>query len=354
MFGFSVYLNQDLSREDKQIIHQLASLGFEGIFTSLHIPEDDHDHYDKRLSDLLRIAKKEQLKVMVDISGSTLRTFNLPVENPQAIVDMGIGGLRMDNGISMEQAAALSHYLTVALNASTLLENDYRSLQNFHADFNRIEAWHNYYPRPETGLDAQWFRQKNHWLKQKGMKIVAFASGDSRLRGPLHQGLPTLEDHRHINPLSASLSLLENYCVDRVYIGDPYLSCCVRDQFREWIQNRTLLFRAYSFDKKWDACIFRNDRNRSDPARDVVRSSESRPLYHAMKIPPEHTIPRVRGAITIDNDLYGRYRGEIQLMKRDLPAESRINVIGQIAETDLPLIPFIHAGTKFRIKRIYR
>src|SRR5699024_7221589 len=109
--------------------------------------------------------------------------------------------------------------LIVGLNASTLTEADYEQLIQHGADFSNVEAWHNYYPKPNTGLDGKWFYEKNMWLKSKRFRISAFVPGDRNLRLPLYESLPTLEDHRYQNPLAGSLSLTQNYKVDDVYIG---------------------------------------------------------------------------------------------------------------------------------------
>ena len=72
MFGFSIFMNEPLTEEKKAYIKQMADSGFQGIFTSMHIPEDDPMAYKKRLMALGECAKKHQLDLMVDISGDAL------------------------------------------------------------------------------------------------------------------------------------------------------------------------------------------------------------------------------------------------------------------------------------------
>lgn len=62
------------------------------------------------------------------------------------------------------------------------------------------------------------------------------------------------------------------------------------------------------------------------------------------------TTERKTGSITIDNQLYGRYQGEIQIVKKDLCADTKVNVVGHVIETDLPLLSLIHGGDAFQIK----
>lgn len=351
MFGFSVYLN-DWSQEKEKYIHKMADCGFKGIFTSLHIPEDDVSKYLDRLTHLLEIAKRRDLKLMIDISGDALKHIGLSIDNPLHVLESGINGLRMDGGISWKAIAGLSNRLTVGLNASTLTENDYHQLVQYHADFNNIEAWHNYYPRPETGLDETWFLEKNRRLKSRHFKITAFTPGDEALRLPLYETLPTLEIHRHRSPLASALSLMNNYQVDSVYIGDPDLSNVSRGQFREYLDHNVLLLHAASVCKKWDPYMYREHRNRTDPGKYVIRSETSRMRNRHEDIQPENTELRRKGSITIDNNLYKRYKGELQIVKKELPSDIRVNVIGQIIDSDLPLLELIQSGTKFKITDI--
>ncbi|GGB37148.1 hypothetical protein GCM10011409_13190 [Lentibacillus populi] len=354
MIGFSVFLNEDWSKEKENYVNKMADIGFEGVFTSLHIPEDDVSKYSERLKFLLEMIKARKLKLMIDISNNALKNIGLSLDDPKAIVESGITGLRMDDGIDVEIIANLSHYLTVGLNASTLLEDDYEKLVQHNADFSNIEAWHNYYPRPNTGLDEKWFYEKNSWLKSMRFKLSAFVPGDSSLRLPLYETLPTLEIHRYQNPFYSSLSLLRDYMIDDVYIGDPGLSNETCQQFREYLHHMILLFHATTINDKWISYVYKDHQNRLDVSRDVIRSDQSRILHKNDCLEPENTVLRKKGSITIDNNLYKRYKGELQVVKRVLSSDTKVNVIGQIIDKDLPLLDFIKSGTKFRIKEITR
>lgn len=349
MLGFSVFLTEDWSPEKEDYVNHMVDIGFEGVFTSLHIPEDDVSRYKERLNSLLEIVKARKLKLMIDISGDALEQIGLSLNNPREIIKSGITGLRMDDGIHVETMANVSRYLTVGLNASTLTEADYEQLVANEADFSNIEAWHNYYPRPNTGLDENWFDEKNTWLKNKRLKIAAFAPGDGRLRLPLYETLPTLEIHRCQNPFSSSLSLMQDYMIDDVYIGDPGLTNKTSQQFAEYLQHKILLMHATSVHRKWDSYIYKDHQNRLDVARDVIRSAHSRAAHKNDTIQPENTVLRKKGSITIDNNRYKRYKGELQVVKQELSPDEKVNVIGQIVYKDLPLLDFIQGGMTFKI-----
>ena len=54
---------------------------------------------------------------------------------------------------------------------------------------------------------------------------------------------------------------------------------------------------------------------------------------------------------TMDNDGYGRYSGEVQLVRSDLPADSRVNVVGQVETPWLLLADCVRRGEQFVLTR---
>lgn len=352
MFGFSVFLNEDMTREKEVYMKHMLQSGFEGIFTSIHIPEDDDNKYLERLQKLGFFAKKHGIELVIDISGTALEKLGITFSDLNPLKEMGITAIRMDYGISMENVALVSRAMGVALNASTLTEEDFALLKEYDANFENMEAWHNYYPRPETGLGKRAFHAQNKKLKAAGFRVMAFVPGDGQQRGPLFDGLPTLEKHRSANPLAAALELTTECCCDKVYIGDPGLSQPSREQFSYYLNEGGILFHAFqNTDNKTplSELFYSKHTNRLDAARDVIRSAEAR-LIKKTTIKPDQTTARVKGSITIDNDQYGRYEGEMQLTKVDLPADLRVNVIGRVQPKDMELLAYCKAGQTFKVE----
>ena len=91
---------------------------------------------------------------------------------------------------------------------------------------------------------------------------------------------------------------------------------------------------------------------RPDSPRWLVRYQESRKYAAAGgPVEPAGCGPRPRGTVTMDNRLYGRYSGEIQLIREDLPADERVNVIGRLDERYLLLADCIRRGSRFEMVR---
>ena len=347
MYGFSIFMNTDLDETKRSYIKKMANSGFEGIFTSMHIPEDDVTLYKKRLCDLGKLAQSLHLKLMVDISGDALNRSGFSFEDLEELKAIGVTGLRMDYHISNDTISKASQSITISLNASTITQKDIDELKEKQANFKQLEAWHNYYPRPETGLSHTDFIVKNIFLKQHGFKVMAFVPGDANLRHPLYLGLPTLEAHRSLHPLAALMDMVK-MSVEHIYIGDGGLKEITARQFCHYIKEQTVLLRgrAETIDFRY---VQGDHENRQDAARDVIRSAAAR--FKAIpEIHPENTIARSKGVITIDNSDYARYMGEIQITKTDLVADSKVNRVGQVITDDIDLIAYIGAGQKFRIE----
>ena len=347
MFGFSIFLNEELSEATFDYMEAMKNAGFTGIFTSIHIPEEDERHTLTRLKMLANFAKRHSMELMVDISGNALNKVGLDFKDVTPLLEWGVTGLRMDYGIDNETIANLSHALTIALNASTISEKDLGELRTARANFSNMEAWHNYYPRPETGLGTRDFKQQNQWLKANDFTVMTFVPGNKTFRGPLCEGLPTLEKHRGMNPFVAALEMEKLGNIDKIFIGDPEISEEVRQQFGAYQLDNTLILRANSINKQSEFLKGQHS-NRMDAARDAIRSAEAR-LRKPNKILPMTVKERPMGSITIDNDLYERYAGEVQITKRDLPADEKVNVVGHVLAEYQPLIAYCGPGQKFEI-----
>ena len=352
MLGISVYLNDTNSEKQEAYIRKMRAAGFRGIFTSLHIPEEDPEQHAGRLRALGKLAATYGMELTADISPASLGHLGLTFRTADRLLDWGVTGLRVDYGISEVETAALSQRMTVVLNASTLTGESLRRLKNYGLRLSAAEAWHNFYPRPETGLGLEDFRERNRWLKSEGLKVMAFVPGDGERRGPLFKGLPTLEDHRERTSFSAYLDLLNSGCTDHIYIGDPSLSERSLEQFSSHAEGVYLIHAVPAFPDAADALPVPEHTNRQDAARDVIRSAESRLYGNAGKQPvePANTAARPAGSVTIDNYRYGRYEGELQITKRDLPGDEKVNVIGRVIGDDLPVLRHVKGGDAFRIR----
>ncbi|MGU3354151.1 DUF871 domain-containing protein [Bacillus sp. M5A3_1b] len=349
MIGVSIYLSKERVKKQEEWLKVAKENGFSSIFTSLHIPEDDPGTYKELIQILGKQTLENDMELMVDVSPKSLHHLGMTYENVEELLDWGITGLRMDYGITPKEIARVSHKMKVALNASTITESFWKELITEKIRVENVEAWHNFYPRPETGLAKSFLQKQNQYLHECGIKTMAFISGDGERRGPLYEGLPTLEKQRNMRPLEAYLELVQHCGVDKVLIGD--ISGSVESVQEIASASRgiiSLRYKSFICDKEALKVVERVHTNRLDPARDVIRSVESREGNRVI-LKPMHTIARKKGSITIDNELYGRYAGEMQVATHDLPKDEKVNVVGMVVEEDLSLLPYVGAGKMFQL-----
>ncbi|KXY87152.1 MULTISPECIES: DUF871 domain-containing protein [Bacillus cereus group] len=349
MLGVSIYLSKERVKKQEEWLKVAKKNGFLSIFTSLHIPEDDPNTYKELIQILGKQALENEMELMVDVSQKSLHHLGMTYENVEELVEWGITGLRMDYGITPKEIARVSHKMKVALNASTITDSFWKELLSENIRVKNVEAWHNFYPRPETGLAKSFLQQQNQYLHECGIKTMAFIPGDGEKRGPLYEGLPTLEKHRYMRPLEAYLELVQDCGVDKVLIGD--ISGRVESVQEIASASRGIIPLRYEpLIEKSEVLkmVEQVHTNRLDPARDVIRSVESRE-EHKVILQPMNAIVRKKGSITIDNELYGRYAGEMQVAIHDLPVDEKVNVVGMVVEEDISLLPYVGAGKMFQL-----
>ncbi|KRO15535.1 MupG family TIM beta-alpha barrel fold protein [Lacticaseibacillus saniviri] len=349
MLGFSVYLHEALTQHEIDRIQRYADVGFEGVFTSINLPEDDPSQLISNLAALGDICKANHLQMTLDVSTNALDRLDISRAHLDTFEKLGVSTLRIDDGFDMTEIAQLSQKFQIALNASTITSADIDVLTANQADFTHLEAWHNYYPREFTGLDEEWFANRNRWLQANGFTVMAFVPGDGERRGPVFAGLPTLEKQRYMHPLAAMIEM-KRLAVTHVFIGDPELKATTLAQIEAYTQQNILEIHAM-LSAQAPNYFDRVLHQRADVARDVVRIVEGRLLLQN-KIAAINTISRNHGAITLDNHRSGRYEGELELIKCSLPADPSVNVIGQIVPADLDLLNFIDANQAIQIVNV--
>jgi hypothetical protein len=328
VIGISFYL-QDPHAET-QIIHA-ANLGVRKAFTSLHIPEEKGDLV-KRMITLLKLSEAYGMEIHADVSLNTLD--HLGISKFTDLWPLGIKGIRLDDGFDKETVISLSKVFSLSLNASTLNEEELLAVLGGGVETESLIAWHNFYPRPESGLEEGFFHEQNRMFKKYGIPIFAFIPGAGSKRGPLHEGLPTLEKHRLMNPYAAGIELIQH--VEGVYVGDQGTE-------NNLLENLTAYKNLNILTIRMESRILQSGQYklRPDVSQDVFRLQNTRVTAN---VEPSNTVARSLGSITMDNDAYGRYRGEVQICKRDLGANHRVNVIGRVIEEDIPLLSLLKPG----------
>ena len=215
--GRSVYLTQF---EEQRASLSAFAAGGAPVFISLHISEEFDAAYCARVQEMCDFLSAQGWRILADVSEKTIRQFGC-ADLTALAKRLHLWGLRLDYGFSLEEMCALAQQLPVAVNASTTTPEVARQLA---AGGGTVIAMHNFYPRPETGLDPEFLRESTAALQAEGLQVYGFIPGDALLRGPLYAGLPTLEAHRTAAPSAAFADLALNYGLDGIFAGDPAVS----------------------------------------------------------------------------------------------------------------------------------
>ncbi|HLR19203.1 MAG TPA: MupG family TIM beta-alpha barrel fold protein [Staphylococcus sp.] len=341
MHGFSIYLGQTI---DKAYIRQMIDLGYTTIFTSVQIPEENDNTKYRYLGELLDYLCNDPLTYMIDINPLLLdhNFYQFLQQYPTAKFM-----IRIDYSTSIDVVNDItSHGFKCCLNASIISEQLLKQLYHQMTDFTDLCYCHNYYPRPDTGLEASFVASQNKMILQFNPQadIFGFVTG-STLRGPLYKGLPTIENSRYQHPVQ-SAQLLKDHLVEYVMIGDPILDTPTAKQLITFLGHRHFNLNIEVLDSQIFSILLKPHTVRPDNPGTVIRSQEAR-HYCNIDIKPFSTNERYHGAITIDNYLNGRYQGELQIIKKDLPSHPHINVVGEIIKEDRPLIQCIRPNDTF-------
>ena len=343
--GISIYAGPDYgSGENLSLIETAATLGFKKLFTSAQIPEAaDSEKFFDELTDIMTTAVTYGFEILLDVNAENFSQYDIE----------GIT-LRLDDGFTAKQVAEISRKRKIQLNASTVTEKFLDELLEHKAKLKNISALHNFYPHPWTGLDTYFFDNQNRLLHDLEIKVGAFVpSKDGKRRLPLRQGLPTLEDCRNFTT-DLSARFLAAFGVDFIIIGDGQPTH-EELQAVAAIQDDETVFRAQllSNDLTTAEILSRKFTRRADVAKSVIRGIEGRQYLKELggKIPAEDLpIERSFGDVTIDNENFGRYAGEVQIVQDVLPADGRVNLAAHILDEEIFLTGYLRPGRKFSFK----
>ena len=346
--GISIYFSNGMEKNERLIKKAIKS-GVKYAFTSLHIPEEIGVDYRSDVQKLLAMCREGGLNLIVDVGPETLE--KLGTSSISELKDRGVTHVRLDYGFDAKETVQVSKDFYVVFNASTIMEEELLEWKGYGADFTRFAACHNFYPKEFTALNLKRTKEMNQRLKYLGFATIAFVPGNLELRGPLFEGLPTVEEHRKRKD-QVLLNMLELYyegSCDVVLVGDvdveekdwKDIQCLSHD----YVELEADILPSYEFVRD----IIHHDR--PDSSEYVIRSQESRQFKQEIK-PHKENQPQVRkqGSICISNENYLRYMGELEIARVDLPGEDRVNIIGQVQNTHIKYLPYIQKGLGVKLK----
>ena len=344
--GISVYAGLGYGIEENIfLIEKAASFGMGKIFTSAQIPEsfEDSEKFFDDFVTIIAAAVSNGFEIILDVNAENISNFDLK----------GLT-LRLDDGFDISQIVELSRQRKIQLNASTVTNDFLVSLKNNGADFENISALHNFYPHIHTGLDTYFFENQNKILHDFGISVGAFVqSSEGKKRPPLYEGLPTLEDCRNFST-DLSARFLAALGTDFIIIGDGIPTNEECESVAALVDDEVIMqARLLTDDKISTEILSYVFTRRPDVSKSVIRAIEGRQILKLLggTVTPDN-FPRERnfGDVTIDNQNFGRYEGEVQIVENILPPDPRENIVASILEEESFLKGYIKPQQKFSFR----
>lgn len=355
--GVSVYPEHDSMENIQNYLSLAASYGFTRVFSCLlSVSDKSREEILAEFRQLNDFAHSLGMEVYMDVAPSVMKRLGADWNDLSFFADMHADGIRLDEGFDGMKEALMTcnpQSLKIEVNASLgngMIDN----IVSHHPDLSHLTTCHNFYPQRYSGLSLAHFRQCNADIKKNNLPVAAFIGmdrPDTFGPWPVHEGLCTLEEHRDL-PLDAQARLLiAEGNVDDILIANCYPSkeeLEAISRLQPGILNLKPVLEKELQETERKILFEHPHYVRGDMSEYSARSTQPRLTFADASIKAENCRALHRGDVVIFNDGYGRYKGELHIVLKDMPADPRKNVIGSIPKEEhglldalLPWRPFV-------------
>jgi hypothetical protein len=356
--GISIYPQKATLEKNIAYLEDAAQFGFSRLFVALLGAEPTQEGIRRDYGPILKRAKELNYEVSCDVNGEVIKAvcgegffgnFDLTF-----FKELGVDIIRFDMGMSeMEEAFFIKNKFGIKVELNMSMEIDHVSgVLAMGAPREKVMGCHNYYPHNYTGLSLDYFNRCTAIWTKHNLRTAAFISTQSSEKygpWPICDGLPTLEMHRNL-PITTQLKHYVGMdTIDDVLIGDAFATHVELEALSHVNKSMVSLDVELTngLDDKYKAILKMPLSRRPDTNDYIIRSIEGRLFLRKEDIQPFNTVDIKRGDILIENNLYGQYKGEVQIALRDMKNSGRTNVVGHIKDYEVFLIDYIKAGQSF-------
>lgn len=350
--GISIYPQYGTVTEQIDYMERASSYGFSRMFTCLLSATEETEINNLRI--LLKKANSLGFEVIADVSPSVFTDLKLSYEDLGFFHALGLSGLRLDLGFSGLEESIMSfneYGLKIELNMSQGTKY-LEQILSYAPNKAAIIGCHNFYPRRYTGLARDHFLTCSQQYKQHGIRTAAMISSSEAAYGPwpVQEGLVTLEEHRDLPIEVQAKDLFQTELIDDVIIGNAFAS---EEELKKLSTlNRFLLeleveFKEAATITEREIVLKEKHLNRGDISPYVIRSTQSRVTYGKENIEAHDTKSIKRGDITIDNNGYERYKGELHIALQEMENSGNTNIVAAVTEEEHFLLNQMKPWQKF-------
>lgn len=337
--GISVYPEHSDAQQIEAYLKLAAGYGFSRIFTCLLSVKKAKEEMVKEFREFMELAHQLGYEVAVDTNPTVFTHLGATPYDIKPFAEMGVDIIRLDGHFGDMEDILITknpYGILVEFNGSGNLDLDL--LVERGADRWNMVVCHNFYPQRYTGLGWQRFLYLTEKYKKGGFRTAAFVS--SRNEGthgpwPVSAGLPTCELHRTLPIDLQARHLLATNQIDDVLIGNCFAT---EEELLAMSKiDRSKATMRIDLEPSITApeleIIFEHRHvSRGDAPDYMLRSSWTREAFRGRSIPRRKAEGEWfhRGDVLVVNDNLAHYRGELQIVLRDLPNDGERNLVGRI------------------------
>ncbi|MEC2054477.1 DUF871 domain-containing protein [Peribacillus psychrosaccharolyticus] len=353
--GISIYPEHSTVERDKEYIELAHKYGFKKIFTCLLSVEGDKNKIMREFKETISYANQLDMEVMVDIAPRVFGVLGISYNDLSFFADLGAYGIRLDMGFTGNEESIMTHNpydLKIEINmsnATKYLEN----IMAYQPKKENLTGSHNFYPHRYAGLSYAHFQKCCEEFKKHNIHTAAFINSSAATYGPwpITEGLCTVEMHRDLPMAVQAKHLYAMGLIDEVIIANAYASEAELNALSQVDSDmQTFTINLHDTVTELEKKIVLEELHfyRGDVSDYLIRSTQSRVKYKNEEFKPTFTPDIRRGDIIVENELYGQYKGELQIALKDMKNSGKTNVVGRIVEEEIFLLDYLAPWDKFR------
>ncbi len=379
--GVSVYPEQETLEDIESYLSMASKYGVAKVFTSMFSVEGTKEEIINYFKSFTAIAHRYHMEVSGDCNGQFFAKMGATETDLSVFKEMGIDIIRMDFSFNDKRDAILiNNQEGIHIEMSTAFIKTIEKAIDNGADPKNISTCHNFYPQRYSAPSLESINELNEYWHKKGIPVAIFIS--SQVEGthgpwPVSDGLPTIEEHRNL-PIEVQLKhCLSLKKIDEIIIGNAY-ACEEEFKAIDKVMEKALIHVPLNkelgeyaklmphgdiiripFHIHLEEGLNETERkilfdyplhnDMGDCLNYMLRSRATRMVYRGKSIPERKCDKEyyTRGDVLIVNDNLTHYRGEIQIVLKDMKVDGQRNLLGRIDKDEIMILDQMGAGDIF-------
>lgn len=348
--GISLYPEHSTEQIDYEYMKLAGKYGFTRIFACLLSVRESTEIVIDKFKRFIEQAHNLGFIVAVDTNISVFSKMGATPYDLKIFSEMKVDIIRLDGHFGEMEDIAITqnpYGIAIEFNGSSNIALDLMIERG--ANIHNMVVCHNFYPQKYTGLGWNKFMEFTNKYKALGLPVAAFVSSNNENTfgpWPVYKGLPTCEIHRGL-PIDLQVRhLLATKKIDDILIGNAYATEEELKAIAE-VDKTKIMFKmdiAEDITDEEKNIIYNYPHfGRGDASDYVVRSSITRGDYKNKKILYRKYSGEYfhRGDVVIVNDNLSHYRGELEIITKDILNDGERNFVGRIPKQELILLDIL-------------